>query len=218
MSPKQTQLYWREWACVVRARRARGEDASDAVRKELHKRALGKEKSSKELNNRDFDAVLGVFRAESQSANVAAQVRQIRQPRARLLGKVAELVACLELYHPDADGYVREIIRDKFCGGSVLKVEKVTDLSSEPRMMWDRRTGKDEERPSQLLQLVMTLERAVNGRAGYRAGACDSVHDMKMKAGLKCDCMICSSPLDPRHLSKELQRLVTPDGTEGDQA
>lgn len=189
MTKKQDRLYWREWAAVLRACPDR-RGSADEWRHELHAKALGAQKSHKLFTNADFDQVLAEFRAWSQPANLKGQVRQIQQPRARALRKVAELVACLELYHPNAEGFVNEIVRDKFVHGSVQTLPTVADLSHEPRVVTDR-AGKLQERPSQLQQLIMTLGRAVNGKNGYRARAGDSVHDMLLKAGLKCGCKQC---------------------------
>jgi len=190
MTEKQEKLYWREWAAVRFACKRRALTEPD--RHELHAKALGEDKSHKSLNNADFDRVLAEFRSWSQPENVSGQVRQIEQPRTRSLRKAGELMACLELYHPDPVGYVREIIRDKFNRGSSRQVSDITDLSSEPQIVTNRSTGEPREIPSQIDQLIMTLGRVVNGKDGYRARAKDSVHTMLTRAGLKCHCAQCS--------------------------
>lgn len=86
MTPKQTTLYWREWGTLSRRCKAEGWRLPD--RHELHVRAIGRDKSSKEFSNGEFDKVLGVFRSYSQTENLNAQVRQDRQPRARLVHRI----------------------------------------------------------------------------------------------------------------------------------
>ena len=94
MTPKQNNLYWREWAAVHRAR-------PSVQRHELHVQALGVDKSMTNLTNSDFDAVLGVFRAISRPADLDAQLRQLQQRRTRTLHSIrrhdAPLVASIAL-------------------------------------------------------------------------------------------------------------------------
>ena len=189
MTAKQESLYWREWQAVrVACKKA---NLSEPDRHALHSKALGQDMSHLAFSNVDFDLVLAEFRAVSNPAGVGAQLRQQAQPRARELHKIAELMICLELYHPDPLGYIREIIRDKFNRGSTRQVSEITELSSEPRIFTNRRTGRTVEGPSQVRQLIMTLERGLNGRNGFRARAGDSGHAMLTKAGLKCGCAEC---------------------------
>ncbi len=98
MSPKQTSLYWREWAAVRRV-------CPEADRHELHARALGLDKSSKEFTNADFDKVLAEFRAISEPDNLEGQLRQISQPVRRLIWRIRKLAP---------ESYWRAIARDKF--------------------------------------------------------------------------------------------------------
>lgn len=198
MSPKQTQLYWREFAAVQRACKAAARPPAD--RHELHARALGADKSSKHFTNADFDKVLGVFRSISRPADVTAQVQQIHQPVRRNFGHLEEVLRCLALYprnageepmgRAGAEAYAREIIRDKFNGGSRRVVSEIADLSDTPRGYVDS-DGALIELPSQLRQLTMTLERALNGREGFRNAAGDTLHQMKMRAGVRCACAPC---------------------------
>jgi len=85
MTPAQNALYWREWQ-KTRARLisdGHTKEQADAKRHALHVRALGRDKSHTAFNNRDFDAVLGVFRATYDDANLDAQLRQLDQPEER---------------------------------------------------------------------------------------------------------------------------------------
>lgn len=85
MNADQTRLYFREWNLVRRHLLAKGIDPkqADNRRHELHRRALGADKSSKDLTNADFDKVLAAFRAVHDGANLDAQLRQLEQPEYR---------------------------------------------------------------------------------------------------------------------------------------
>ncbi|HRT57624.1 MAG TPA: hypothetical protein P5038_13440 [Candidatus Paceibacterota bacterium] len=103
MTRAQDQLYWREWAAVVRTCKAHGWPVPD--RHELHASALGSDKSHLDFTNADFDLVLAQFRAISQPDNLGAQLRAQDQPRARLLYSIRRLA-------PEA--YSAKVARDKF--------------------------------------------------------------------------------------------------------
>ncbi len=181
MSPRQTALYFREWGYVRGYCKRHRQPEPD--RHELHRQALGYDKSSKEFTNAEFDKVLGVFRSMSMPGSVNSQVRQLEEPRTRKLGKIRELLKCIALYIDDAEGYAREIIRDTVNRGSAQQVSAIEDLSEHP-------PGPD--RPSPLDKLIMDLSRALNGKRGFRATAGDSLHDMNLKAGLQCGCSACA--------------------------
>jgi len=85
MSPAQTALYFREWGKVRAHYIAKGIDPKQAENKrhELHKKALGTDKSSKSFTNADLDRVLAAFYAITRPADLTAQLRQIDQPELR---------------------------------------------------------------------------------------------------------------------------------------
>ncbi len=103
MTPLQNSLYFREWGKVRAACKQQGLPVPD--RHELHVKALGLDKSSKDFTNEDLDRVLAEFRALSQPDNLAAQLRQQDQPRSRLLYSIRRLAD---------EPYWRTIARDKF--------------------------------------------------------------------------------------------------------
>jgi hypothetical protein len=78
MSPKQQGWYWREWAAVRRA-------MPDADRHAFHARALGKDKSSKLLTNKDFDLVMAEFWKVTHPESLNKQMRQQDQTRNRAM-------------------------------------------------------------------------------------------------------------------------------------
>ena len=64
MSPSQKSLYWRKWSRVRKALVELGDYSAaeaDQHRHEIHTEALGRDKSSKELNNRDLDRIFDHF-------------------------------------------------------------------------------------------------------------------------------------------------------------
>lgn len=97
MNASQTNLYFGEWAKVRQHYRAKGIDPkqADNKRHELHRRALGFDKSSKDFTNSDLDKVLAAFRAIYDGGNLEAQLRQLGQPefRRRMLIKRCHVAA-----------------------------------------------------------------------------------------------------------------------------
>jgi len=168
MTPKQTQLYWREWGAVSRAAKAAGRDLPD--RHSLHRQALGRDVSSKDFSNAQFDAVLGVFRALSQPGNLNGQWRQLDQPRRREEFSLDEVLRCLALYVEDAEAYMAVVMADKF--KRPLDVGHLTE--------------------KQTFALKITLWARINKKGtGFRNQAGHSVHQMKSLAEVPCDCARC---------------------------
>jgi hypothetical protein len=99
MTTKQESLYWHEWA-AVRAENPR------ADRHDLHIQALGHDKSHKDFSNKDFDAVLAIFRSISQPDDVNAQLRQIDGERRRCIYAIAQTGF--------SDSYIRALAIGKF--------------------------------------------------------------------------------------------------------
>lgn len=87
MTQAQIAKYWREFAGARAAKetligRKMTAAEADAFRYMLHREA-GAVESSKELTNREFDRVLGVFYAWSSPADIMVQGRQLDQPLLR---------------------------------------------------------------------------------------------------------------------------------------
>ena len=120
MTKDQDRLYWREWGSVRKT-----DPAAD--RHSLHVKALGHDKSHAAFSNADFDQVLAAFRAISDPANVEAQLRQLRQPRARLLHAIGGLMAQIDEAGENAEGYAQAILRQRF------HVETIGDVLHEER-------------------------------------------------------------------------------------
>lgn len=180
MTKAQDRLYWREWGAVRKAHR-------EADRHRLHVQALGYSRSHTEFTNTEFDKVLGAFRALSRPASVASQIRQQDQPRTRMEHRLAEIQACLGLYVTDVAGFVARVAADKF-GVPVNGSFTLDDLSFEPTLRKNWQTKALEESPSQVEQLLMTLWARLQP---YRRDAGHSLHEMRILAGVACDCARC---------------------------
>lgn len=66
MTPAQHRRYWREWSQIRKLLTGMGEysaEDADQERKEIHRKALGYDKSSKDLTNRDLDKIYPAFAA-----------------------------------------------------------------------------------------------------------------------------------------------------------
>jgi len=186
-----------------KACRAQGWNSGDrAKRMEVLSAAVGRPlASASQLNNTtDYDAVkrhLG-FLAD----NLAATVETIKpeQGRARRLrATIREQLRCLNVYLTNdaerlltssptkADKYLAEIIRDKFKHASRAQPLTLDDLTDESDI-GTTRAGVTYPKPSQLEQVMMALARAIQAK---RKAAGDTIHDMKLKAGVYCDCKAC---------------------------
>jgi len=108
----QQKLYWREWNKVRKT-----EPETD--RHELHIKALGIDVSHKEFTNGDLDKVLAEFRVVSEPWNVNAQMRQLNQPRERLMWSIR---------HRADQPYWEKIMRDRF---KKRRLEDLTDRELE---------------------------------------------------------------------------------------
>lgn len=156
--------------------------------------------SASDLNSTsDVDRVR--VHLQTLADNVSAAMEQEHEgPARRQRVALDEILRCLALYHPDPEGYVREVIRDKFARGRRDRPARdlhaplptMDDLSTQPRLWTNPRTGQVVELASELEQLLMTITRAVNGKNGMRNAAGHSLHDMRTRAGLRCSCAHCS--------------------------
>lgn len=85
MTAAQTNLYFFEWGRVRKQYIGKGLDPkqADNKRHELHRRALSRDKSSKDFTNAELDRVIAVFRAVYDGGNLDAQIAQLDQPENR---------------------------------------------------------------------------------------------------------------------------------------
>jgi len=129
MTAAQHQKYLFEWGLVRRIYRAKGLEpkACDAKRHELHKRALGHDKSSLDLTNAEFDAILAVFSSISRPADLKTQLRlqeQAPERAARRLSRAMDLMDGLDITSAGYSGYLDELSR-KICGRSWERLAEI---------------------------------------------------------------------------------------------
>ena len=123
---------------------------------------------------------------------------------------VNERLRCLALYPLEqpmgmagAQGILAELLRDFFNKGRRHEVVTLEDISEEPRFYRKKGSSDLQEGPSQLQRLLMRLDGLLHtnkkgkdgrpGVQGYRVKAGHSLHDMKIAAGLECNCALCCS-------------------------
>jgi len=164
--------------------------------------------STNDLDDKaDIDRVKACLGMLADDLKKTEEVGQPQIGRARRLRDVIrDQIKCIGVYLPHPRAFVAEIINDKFNRARRVETLTVRDLTDDPIILRDGR-----EIPSQLDQLVMTLGACLNGsgkmrgtkrsRLGFRVAAGDTLHEMKMKAGVRCDCAEClksgSRPLVP---------------------
>lgn len=119
MTPRQTAMYWSEFQRVRDVLLARGIDKQqiESRRHELHKKALGHHKSSKDFTNADLDRVLAVFFSITEPDNLHAQLKLIDQPelRVRLMRERIYELAEQVVDKPGSEGrYIDGLVRKIF--------------------------------------------------------------------------------------------------------
>ncbi len=182
LSPAQVSTFWRLWqrACVANAwTRDQGMPASavEAKRKEV-------------LAECGFDSLTKVDRTDGftkvknklliligESIQAGKEDQDPTENRARTHRWVIEkeIIPCLALYIEDVTGYIAQILADH------IRHYK-TDRPTRPPTLGDLT-------PAQMKSVLMTLSARLNEK---RASSGDTLHEMKTKAGLECDCAGCS--------------------------
>lgn len=161
MTKSQIGKYWREWAAV---KRKLGDEATDELRHELHSKALGRDMSSQQFTNKDFDLVLAEFRVLSRPADLNSQLAQMNQHRKRQLWRARNNVKMLGLYMDDPRAYARHILSQRF------GVERIEDLSSQALGPYKK---------SPLEQFIYTIAARLDQHRSERG---HSVQEMKHKS------------------------------------
>lgn len=155
--------------------------------------------SANQLNTTtDVDKVkahLGML-ADDLKSTIETDNEELGEGR-RLRKVIRDQLKCLELYlQPDsalrtphsalAEKYLAELIRDKFKHASRANPLTLEDLDAD--VIQITRNGVRREIPSQLNQIVMTLQRNLQTK---RKAADDTIHDMKTRAAVYCNCAQC---------------------------
>jgi hypothetical protein len=129
MTALQHRKYLSEWGLVRKHFRAKGLEpkACDAKRHELHKRALGHDKSSLDLTNAEFDKVLAVFSGISRPSDLGTQIRLQEQASSRmdlLHARAAELLDRLDIKPAGRDGYL-DFLSRRICGRPWVQLAEI---------------------------------------------------------------------------------------------
>lgn len=137
--------------------------------KHLQTIAAGEHISFNSFDNADFDAV------KKELLHLADVIPSptsgaVRGEKERMLWKIRnEQVKCIAVYRGNFASYINKILRDRF--KRTVDVNTLADMPTED-----------------VRKAMMTFA----GRINYlRKEAGDTIHDMKMKAKLPCDCAIC---------------------------
>ena len=176
--------------------------------------------AGRDIHTADIDAADGFTALKNHllmladSVDGAAQAGDpIADAREKLEWKVVEVLKCLAFYPREgpepmglagAEAYANAVANDLAFRGRALGVQfhDWRELSAEPDIRV--RGGGVLEGPSQLRRLLMTLSQRLNGRGGFRSRAGHTLHEMRLAAGVPCDCAsICAkrglqfAPADP---------------------
>lgn len=147
--------------------------------------------------DKQFTAVKALLLMLSDNVSGAKEVGapEINKGRQKL-HVVLDLMRCLAIYPHEkpmgmegAEKYVRTIVEGKF-----KRFIPLEELTIKPLQFTDRKSGLVRRIPSQLDQLLITLDRRLNyepqpgrrAQAGYRVAAGHTEHQMRKLAGVKC--------------------------------
>ena len=181
LSSEQVKLFWREWpkSCAAQGwTRANGMSPTqiDAKRKEFLLRC-GFDSLTKVDRTEGFTRVKNeLFLLQRPDLKAARETIDPSLNESRVLrhGILTELIPCLEVYVPDVRAYLAEVL---FHQGEQMRSLDLMHLSA-----------------GQLRQLRFTINARLNEK---RKAAGDTIHDMKLKAGLPCKCAQCNRPVLP---------------------
>lgn len=198
LSADQVRTFWSMWAKACRVQkwtRAAGLSAGeiDARRKALLARCgfasltkvdrvngFTKVKSELMLLISDNTDMAAAEEANDPLLNKARNFRHVIR---------AELLPCLALYEENAAGYLQSVLADKSRWWKLDRPERGPTLEDfDARPILTTRNGEPHESPSQLEQLMMTLNARLHEK---RKAARHSLHDMRTSAGIKCGCREC---------------------------
>lgn len=129
MTQAQLALYRFEWGRTRKWLRAHGRtpERADSMRHEIHKAALGVDKSSLEFTNADLDKVLAKLRSYSDGANLDAQLAAEDQPAHRIQALVAnarELAAAVVSREGTERAYLDGLAKRVFKNGDYQALQE----------------------------------------------------------------------------------------------
>ncbi len=163
MTHAQTMKYFREWGLVRAHFIAKGIDPKQAENKrhQLHKQALGMDKSSKDFTNADLDKVLAAFYAITRPADLNAQLRQLDQPELRrqeYWARVLDILIELRI------GNSRAYDEDDLLNRRVAYVDGLVKKVIKGRERWDQLDDKQANIVLGIMQRRMKYQRAAAAR------------------------------------------------------
>ena len=132
-----------------------------------------------------------VLQGVSVKAGIESEDLTINKARTIRHFIVTDLVPCLELYVADVRGYMTSIMEDKNRWWKIDRPARditLMDLDAKPVYRHDKKTGELKTWPSQLEQMKWTMAARLNT---LRKDTGDTIHDMRLRAGLKCVCAVC---------------------------
>jgi len=187
LSPKQIQIFWREWGTTCRTMRwtrAAGMStaAIDAKRKELLAKC-GFQSLTDVDRTTGFTLVLNEVRVLRGTDLKAARETidpTLNDARILLNQIVTDLIPCLEVYVKDIHAYAAEAFQYK---DSTLRSFDLAHMNL-----------------GQLIQVRNTFNARLHAK---RRQAGHSIHDMRMEAKLDCDCSACKQAALKAHYSVE---------------
>jgi hypothetical protein len=190
LSPDQVKRFWSLWkqACVANAwTKENGMSGSDidAKRKEVLRECgfdsltlVDRINGFTKVKNKLL-VLIGTSVQAGMEANDPVAHNNARIHRHKI---EKEILPCLALYVEDVTGYVATVIAG-------LTRHYQTDQPTRPPTLSDLSPlATRHSSPSQMEQCLMTLHARLHA---LRKAAGDSIHDMKLKAGLVCDCAAC---------------------------
>lgn len=189
LSPEQVNLFWRLWAAACRA-----QGWTLKADQERERRALLARCGFKSLTI--VDRVDGFTRVKNEiKILVKPDLQAAQESEDSLINKARnfrwvienEILPCLGVYEPEPVAYLRTVMEEK---NRWWKIDRpvcemtLDDLDAQP-IFKRNKSGQVQEFASTLEQLLFTLTARL---AAKRRAAGHSEHDMRMRAGLKCNC------------------------------
>lgn len=194
LTKPQISRFWREWTAIKRQLKASGSTDAQCENERYALLQRAGFDSLTEVDTRSgFDRVLaecGAMRDDIKRT-IETEDPTIGEAR-RLREKIRkELLRCLALYEPDAEAYLQAVLRDKirwYKTDQPTRPPTLDDLTATPTHNRRPPCYALKERPSQLEQLMMTLNARIHAK---RKAAGHTIHDMLTRAGLPCTCSQC---------------------------
>jgi len=203
LSPVQVKSFWRLWAQACKAQgwtTAAGMHSGeiDAKRKDFL-RSCGFESLTRVDRVDGFTKVkseLLVLVGVSIQAGMESEDSLINKARTLRHFILNELAPFLAVYLEDEEPALRREASERYVISIVTDIARwnkldrpdreitLEDLDARP-IVRRKRDGSTYEAPSHLNQVIMTLSARIQAK---RTEAGDTVHDMKMKAGVRCTC------------------------------